>query len=188
MVDSKQRRFDLGYSDSRKTIVMKASVLGGLTKEGNSFVFRAQNFLPFRDDSKFRCQLHLRFDASRENHLEQVLRDSYLEIDRSIFRLRFDEGVLTIECPLATQVFVVRSLGANPVSFVEESNLRLSPRNSELPENRLSLMQLVGRSMKMQYWIAQHGPPSMFVPDRHEQFESSAVVSGGRPESNRRFF
>ncbi len=112
------------------------------------------------------------------------------ETDETSFYLELNKGILLVKCPLITQQFRINLSGANPVSYFGESRFSFfNPPNSEVIRRWKEGLEFEWDcACHFQYWIASRGPNSMFVKDEYERFENKAVLSGGRPESNRQKF
>ena len=191
--------FEASYSNRRSSVVMTAELLAGLVRNNDQIIFDRWLFLPYKDETKFRCRLRFSVDAKAEILFIKSLSDIEFECPNiqtysstTSCDVKLSKGVLSVICHLNAQEFrrAKSTKSGNPVAYFDWSEFY--PFMRSVSETLRSLetksTPLPNPACRLQYWLSIQGPASMFVKDEHEKFESKKVISGGRPETNRRKF
>ncbi|HEX2918473.1 MAG TPA: hypothetical protein VHN81_08120 [Edaphobacter sp.] len=179
---------DVHYADQRSAVVMEANLLEDLSLRSASLIFDGQSFLPFENETKFRCRLRIAFATTDRTRLVAALATMESQIHEPSFEVQLKTGKLLLKCPLATQNFQRRG-GGNPVSYFGDEVALVTPGGSEVLRRwKNGDPPIWTASSYLQYWIAIRKPSQMFVKDQYEKYENKIVTSAGRPESNRRRF
>jgi hypothetical protein len=125
--------FETHYGAGRTSIVLKADLIHGLLPKDGKMKFVGQGYLPYKDETKFRCQLHVTFDTHEQERLVNALKTCANSWSKPNGVFVFENGKLMIECPIGAQDFKPSSLqSSNPVSFYSESANRLTTNKEVL--------------------------------------------------------
>jgi hypothetical protein len=190
------RLLETGYSPTRSSIVMRADLKSGFREQKGKIVFYEKDFLPYAEETKFNCRLKISADISARDFTHEYLpsielRQTDLQASHSETRcsVTLMNGIFEVVCPLISQRFNPSKTTTNPTAYFYLPDFRFRKHTAE------EIRQAIESKSRLQpncaflfeYWLSIHGPASMFVKDQYEKFERG-VISGGRPESNRRRF
>ena len=169
--------FECGYSGANKDIIrMCADLDVGWRKLSKGWGFYAEDYLDYRDESRFHCKLYLVEKAPKAFESRKTFHERYFD------PVKLGSSLVSLH-GMNLEVCVPLAQGWKPTS---DANRR--PSIYEIGEDIFYIETLDGNiHYRLQIWVVLHGKSNMFVPDQREWGDGFAWI-GGRPESNRRKF
>jgi hypothetical protein len=155
---------------------MCADLDGGWRKLNKGWGFFAEDYLDYKEESRFHCKLYLLAKVPSSNESSKTFHERYpdpLELGCCLVSLHGMK--LEVDIPLDQH-------------WTPTNDLNKRPSIYEIAENIFYIETKDGNiNYRLQIWAILHGQSKMFVMDQHEWGDGFAWV-GGRPESNRRKF
>ena len=188
--------FSAEYAENRETIVVIAKLQEGFEKRNEQFEFDRNLKIPFREDTKFVAKLLVRnldhndkFSHFVEHELSQIeWEHAFDEV-----RLTLSRATLEIRVPLNFKNFNLSK--ASNLNFQINENITPT-RSRKFLLQKLKNPSLISEyahfslhpTFYLNFLLSICGDARQVFPKEYAEFENSQVVSGGRPESNRRKF
>lgn len=180
---------NLEYADKRTTVVARANLREGFDLVGGEYLFKRKESIAFREDTKFNCHFRLK-NLRKQESFPAFLENELPLVEWELGALGLRKGVLEIKVKIVKENFQYWSSNAKNPAFKMQASLRPTYPPTSLHGPNLS--NYPNFSMQPEFWLdfylSIQGDAQQVFPLGYENFEDRSVVSGGRPESDRRKF
>jgi len=153
--------------------------------------------IPYKDDVSFRCDIWLSYPEAQQGKMNELLPTAaFGEFEEGSWRMSLEETLLSITLPTSSDFWARQEKTEHGwLKCSHETTFNLLGRTSnpfvgalEWKSEPLVSASSKGPGIWMRVTVYRLGGPPMLHPEDRQRFEDKSVVSGGRPESNRRKF